>query len=257
MSKFQDLTGQKFGRLTVLERVPDYVDKNNKHRTQWKCQCECEAKTIVIVKAENLKSLDTQSCGCLAREAMIENNKKRHKVNTYDLSGEFGVGWTTNTNNIFYFDIEDYDKIKDYCWHEAVNKYGYHSLVAYDSNTKKYIKMWKILVPYEICDHIDRNPLNCKKENLRSATTVQNAQNRSLKSTNKSGVTGVHWDKKMNKWCASITVDKKRIIIGYFYKKEDAIVSRLKAELKYFQDFAPQKHLFNQYSITKEDVEYE
>ena len=61
----------------------------------------------------------------------------------------------------------------------------------------------------------------------------------------------------MNKWCASITVDKKRIIIGYFYKKEDAIVSRLKAELKYFQDFAPQKHLFNQYNITKEDIEYE
>ena len=53
------------------------------------------------------------------------------------------------------------------------------------------------------------------------------------------------------------SVDKKRIIIGYFYKKEDAIVSRLKAELKYFQDFAPQKHLFNQYNITKEDVEYE
>ena len=32
------------------------------------------------------------------------------KSNIYDLSGEYGVGWTSNTNEEFYFDLEDYDK---------------------------------------------------------------------------------------------------------------------------------------------------
>ena len=36
------------------------------------------------------------------------------KYNRYDLSGEYGIGWTTNTNHVFYFDLEDYEKIKDY-----------------------------------------------------------------------------------------------------------------------------------------------
>ena len=43
------------------------------------------------------------------------------KYNKYDLLGSFGVGWTTNTNKEFWFDLEDYDKIKDYCWAENNN----------------------------------------------------------------------------------------------------------------------------------------
>ena len=39
--------------------------------------------------------------------------------NVYDLSGEYGIGYTLKGEE-FYFDLEDYDKIKDYCWH--INK---------------------------------------------------------------------------------------------------------------------------------------
>ena len=37
------------------------------------------------------------------------------KENIYDLSGEFGIGYCTNTGSPFYFDLEDYNKIKNYC----------------------------------------------------------------------------------------------------------------------------------------------
>ena len=41
--------------------------------------------------------------------------KKIKKYNTYDLSGEYGIGYTTKGEK-FLFDLEDYEKIKDYCW---------------------------------------------------------------------------------------------------------------------------------------------
>lgn len=60
--KVIDLKGQKFGKLTVLERVES--DKNGKAR--WLCQCECG--NTKIIKSANLRNGDTKSCGCLQRE---------------------------------------------------------------------------------------------------------------------------------------------------------------------------------------------
>ena len=44
------------------------------------------------------------------------------KNNTYDLSGEYGIGYTSKGEE-FYFDLEDYDLIKDYCWRTDRNGY--------------------------------------------------------------------------------------------------------------------------------------
>lgn len=60
MPKAIDLTGQKFGRLTVIRRVG--VNQNKK--IQWECTCECGK--IKIVSAHCLRNGETRSCGCLA-----------------------------------------------------------------------------------------------------------------------------------------------------------------------------------------------
>lgn len=57
MGKFSDLTGQKFGRLTVLERCP-----SDDHGAKWLCQCDCGNMTTV--RAYALKSGHAVSCGC-------------------------------------------------------------------------------------------------------------------------------------------------------------------------------------------------
>lgn len=82
MSKLIDLTGQKFGRLTVLKRSEDYISKSREKTVQWECQCDCG--NICIVSGRGLKSGKTQSCGCLRREKIIERNKKTAK----DLTGQ-------------------------------------------------------------------------------------------------------------------------------------------------------------------------
>lgn len=60
MSKFVDLTGRRFGRLTVIKRKK--TDDTN--RTYWICQCDCgNTKTV---EAYALKIGRTKSCGCLS-----------------------------------------------------------------------------------------------------------------------------------------------------------------------------------------------
>jgi hypothetical protein len=61
--KATDLTGQVFGRLTVLGRA------GNAHGGQalWLCKCQCFQ--TVTVTGHNLRSVKTQSCGCLYRES--------------------------------------------------------------------------------------------------------------------------------------------------------------------------------------------
>ncbi len=64
-TSFQDITGKKYGRLTVIE----IYDKNH-GKIKWKCKCDCGA--IVIVTGNNLKNGHTQSCGCYKKEKNIE-----------------------------------------------------------------------------------------------------------------------------------------------------------------------------------------
>ena len=63
MSRLVDLTGQAFGKLTVLERADDYVSPSGRKFAQWQCKCECGKEIIVI--GLNLKNGKTKSCGCL------------------------------------------------------------------------------------------------------------------------------------------------------------------------------------------------
>ena len=65
-----DISGQRFGRLTVLEPV----NLANGADPYWKCRCDCGKE--IVCKKENLLSGSTQSCGCLMEETRKENMKK-------------------------------------------------------------------------------------------------------------------------------------------------------------------------------------
>jgi len=82
-------------------------------------------------------------------------------------------------------------------------------------------------------DHKDHNGLNNKINNLREVTNQENLRNTNIFNTNTSGVLGVRLNKKSNKWNAQITVNGKNIWLGSFLTKEDALIIRKKAEIKY------------------------
>lgn len=66
MWEFKDMTGERFGRLLVIERAEDYVPPSGNKKIMWKCKCDCGNETIVYASA--LRRGKTKSCGCIARE---------------------------------------------------------------------------------------------------------------------------------------------------------------------------------------------
>lgn len=68
MGKLIDLTGQRFGQLTVLCR---FGETHKKQNARWLCKCSCGKK--IVVQSNNLRNGATKSCGCLRVQRAIEN----------------------------------------------------------------------------------------------------------------------------------------------------------------------------------------
>lgn len=238
-------------RLTIIRQTDDYVKPNGKREAMWLCECNCEQHTVFPAIGYQIRDGSTRSCGCLALERLIEKCKK---YNEYSLTEEYGICFASNTGNQSFFSFEDYDKIKNFCWYEDAST-GYMKTKTKDN---KFIFMHRLITDnkYGIVDHINRNKLDNRRDNLRDATKQDNALNKDgVISTNTSGYTGVYFSKQHNKWVAQICVNDRIIYLGIFKDKNDAIFTRLEAELKHFGKSAPQRHLFEQYGIKCEEIE--
>lgn len=256
-NKFIDMTGWIMkdhgvseSRLTVIS-----FDKTLNGKTYWNCLCECGNECIC--NGTKVRNGDTLSCGCLHKERITKHAREighiyggyNKKINDYDLSGDFGVGYFANGES-FSFDLEDYDRIKDFYWE---NNHGYAVAKKYHNDKTEYVYMHRLLIGAQsgyVVDHIDRNRTNNIKNNLRITNNSGNARNASIAKNNTSGFTGVTYDNSRNKWVAQITVDYKNKVIGRYIDREDAIKARLEAEARYYGKFAPQRHLFEKYGIT-------
>lgn len=152
-----------------------------------------------------------QSCGCLRKENSYKANKK---YNNYNTSGEYGIGYTYNTNKEFYFDLEDYDKIKDYCWHENTMS-GYINT----TNNGKALSFHCLVMDDIYLDHIKGSDTrnDNRKENLRKCTNQQNQWNRIESKTNTSGHKGVtkYSNGMKDYWRGQLTIRDKTYTKSY------------------------------------------
>ena len=235
----KDLTGMTFERLTVIKQVDDYIyPSSGKHEAQWLCVCSCEEHNQVIALDSKLKNKSTKSCGCLQKEWASQKFKK---YNEYNVFGEYGIGYLSDGTE-FYFDLEDYDKIKDIRWKK--DKDGYIVANMYNKDTKKSvgIKMHRLVIgcPNDMfVDHIDPYKKNDnRKQNLRICTKQENAMYRKRAKNNTSGVTGVYWHSGTEKWVAVIYYKNERTELGRYNSFEQAKETRLKAEKELFGEFS-------------------
>lgn len=230
-----DLTGLIIGEFTIVGRhEDDYVYPNGRTIPQWNIRHICGRERVVnrqYIKEGKLV------CECMKPKC------------TYDLSGEYGIGYT-NKHEEFWFDKEDYDKIKDFYWWYDSSGYvqawiegrhvRLHRLVMDVTDTRIYV------------DHIQHPPRNerkvdNRKSNLRKTTNSQNNINSHKKKNNTSGIVGVYWSSTKQRWKAEIQVNKKRVNLVSFIDKNDAITARREAEIKYFGEF-----LLNKNNITED-----
>lgn len=239
----KDLTDMRFGKLTVIEQAEDYIDPQGHHRAQWKCKCDCGE--IVTVLGQSLKSGATKSCGCyMIDEATKRTPLLKKKYNKYDLeSFEYGVGYTEKGEE-FWFDKEDYDKIKNISW--SYNESGY--VVGLLNGKGTMVRLHRLVMDLEntstpTIDHKTHDKTHepkydNRKCNLRIVTQSQNGMNKHIQSNNTSGTPGVWWDKSVCLWKAAIKINGKRKYLGSSSDIEVCKNLRKEAEEKYFGEYS-------------------
>ena len=237
-----DMTGWKMwehgvpdSRWTVIKQADDYVNPSGKHYAQYLCECSCEEHNSRIIDAYNLRTGCSKSCGCWNREVASKNmTLLNKKYNEYNLSGEYGIGYLENGEE-FYFDLEDYELIKDYRW----NSIGGYITTYIDHKTVRLHRLvMGVTNPNIYVDHIKHDKKDNRKSQLRIVNCSQSCMNRGLMGHNTSGITGVRFDTHSNKWQAYIGVNGELIHLGFFDDKEQAIESRNQAEEKYFGQYS-------------------
>lgn len=242
----------KYSKLTIVSYSHTIKNINKDGESYYRdfviCNCDCGTKNV-IKQYQSLISYNTRSCGCFDKEATRQVGYNNKKYNRYDLSGEYGIGYTSNTNEEFYFDLEDYDLIKDYCWfnHGSGKENKSNHVATREPRTNKKFYIHNLIMGDIFIDHINNNPLDNRRKNLRKCTQRENTKNTSKPKNSTCEFMGVSIEH--GSYVARIGHDKKKIHLGSFKTLEDAIVARLNAEKLYCGEFAPQKELFEKYNI--------
>lgn len=137
---------------------------------------------------------------------------------------------------------DDFDKVRTYKWYALKRRKGYwacaHSLLP--DGTKKNISLHRFLLePDEdhVVDHINMDPLDNRRENIRIATRSQNQMNRRVSSNSTTGYKGVSVDSRSGKFRAAISINRKPIHLGLFPTAEEAAEAYAEASRKYHGEY--------------------
>lgn len=136
-------------------------------------------------------------------------------------------------------DDADFSELGQYNW--CCTKNGYAIRAKRENGKTTWVYMHReIMNPPEgfQVDHINRNRLDNRRENLRLATRAQNMQNSVKKFDNKSGFKGVHKHSRNNSWIAQISFNGKMTHLGSFKTAEEASLAYNAAALRLHGDFA-------------------
>ena len=113
---------------------------------------------------------------------------------------------------------------------------GYFVIRIDDKLYKAHRLAWLYMtgkMPEKCIDHINRNGLDNRWENLREVCQSQNTQNSMFRKTNTSGFHGVSWYAKTQKWRARISHNSRTLHLGYFETKEQAYEAYCRGAAKY------------------------
>jgi hypothetical protein len=143
-------------------------------------------------------------------------------------------------------DDEDYERFGELAWCALIADDGhvYARRTARIDGRRRTILLHRVILgdpPDHKVDHINGDTLDCRRSNLRRATSVENGRNRTrISRRNTSGYHGVTWHKRAGKWQAGIRIEGRFIYLGLFDDPEPAAAAYDEAAREHFGEFAPQ-----------------
>lgn len=207
MPKARDLTGERHGSLVVQGLA------YKTHHKFWQCLCDCG--NSVVVAGPHLTSGHTQSCGC----------RPRPKNNTvYEICG---TGLCITKGGYFWFSLEDMDFVLSHGWAQRNTTYPNATI----NKQRVFFHRAVVSAPVDMqVDHINRDIHDCRRENLRVCTFLQNMRNQPAK--------GWCWSKKAKKFQAAIRHEGRYVWLGYFNTEAEAAAAYAVARDKLRGEFA-------------------
>ena len=125
-------------------------------------------------------------------------------------------------------DDDLFEELNQYNWYASETKGGFYAArrKTFSYRNNKIVYMHREILNcsslvYEV-DHINRNTLDNRKENLRLVLHIKNMQNRKENKNTTSIYRGVHWNKRSNKWTVQITSDGMTYCLGNFASEREA-----------------------------------
>ena len=151
------------------------------------------------------------------------------RYNSYELYDNYGVGYTFK-GEPFAFSVEDFEKVRDICWHRDVKGYISGTIDG------QLVRMHRFLMdpPDDmVIDHKNHCLTDNRRVNLAVVTQSQNMQNMMPNEDNEFGCRGVR-QVADGIYIATICANGESITLGYFDTPEEAIAARKEAERKYY-----------------------
>jgi hypothetical protein len=157
-------------------------------------------------------------------------------------------------------DDEDFEYLSQFKWYAVGKGYAVHSEHVkgkrpYRVGMHRLVlvrKLGRELTPSEEPDHVDRNPTNNTRQNLRASTHKQNSRNKTkVRTSTTSKFKGVYYSKKSKKWNALIRINQKLFYLGSFDFEESAARAYDAAARKHFGEFANLNFPDKEYSLVQ------
>ncbi len=208
MPRKKDITGQRFGRLVAVECLEERTKYGG---CLWRCRCDCGGEKIVPL--HYLRQGSTKSCGCLTHIKDISGQRFGRLVAVY-------VARLRKNKAV---------------WRCRCDCGGECEVIQGDliSGRKKSCG----------CALSDNGRESLKLIDGTSITRLKSVKNPNK--ANKSGYTGVSFNRESGKWTARITFKRKIYHLGYFKDIQDAIKARQRAEEKLHDEFLKEQGEFD------------
>lgn len=211
--------GKRFGLLTVTGEEKQFITKGGYAYLRQMCKCDCG--NDVITRKSNLTSGKVISCGCVQRGPGGVLHKRHNMYGTPIYQTWFAMKSRCSNDKDAYIYTVYKDRGITVC-EKWLSFSGFFEDMG-DSHVDGYS-----------IDRID-NDKGYFKENCRWADATTQAFNQRKSPKNTSGKTGVHWDKKSNKWRVKFTIPRtKTIDIKWFKYLWDAVFYRMQMEQEHY-----------------------